>query len=239
MLSGELSDSSITMAPMFRITSRHVSMEAKAVDSGVNVKLFTSNPVFQYYFLRFCSVGAKHYITGPLNITAFTFDDSNRAFCSVKLNVHNIRPLAITDEEGNVIPTDATRIRLRDIESLPLTKFKYLVHKYVWENISNDKIVFGNTTEKGTHNLDSFAKALSTMHDALVNKKLIVGGFNPVSTTEKISRPETNAYGRPVPRTTQTVYSYNLEVKRTDWSDPAFTLQNLLNENLPFPVSTF
>lgn len=186
MLSGELSDSSITMAPMFRITSRHVSMEAKAVDSGVNVKLFTSNPVFQYYFLRFCSVGAKHYITGnfqsyqfqkfevtflllkgPLNITAFTFDDSNRAFCSVKLNVHNIRPLAITDEEGNVIPTDATRIRLRDIESLPLTKFKYLVHKYVWENISNDKIVFGNTTEKGTHNLDSFAKALSTMHDAL------------------------------------------------------------------------
>ncbi|KAI7864538.1 uncharacterized protein EV154DRAFT_534003 [Mucor mucedo] len=230
MLLGELSNSSITMAPMFRITSRHVSMEAKAVDSGVNVKLFTSNPVFQYYFLRFCSVGAKHYITGPLNITAFTFDDSNRAFCSVKLNVHNIRPLAITDEEGNIIPTDATRIRLRDIESLPLTKFKYLVHKY---------IVFGNTSEKGTHNLDSFAKALSTMHDALVNKKLIVGGFNPVSTTENISRAETNAYGRPVRRTTQTVYSYNLEVKRTDWSDPAFTLQNLPNENLPFPVSTF
>ncbi|KAG2191112.1 hypothetical protein INT47_002253 [Mucor saturninus] len=220
MLLGELTDSSITMAPMFRITARHVSMEAKAVDSGVNVKLFSSNPVFQYYFLIFCSVGAKHYITGPLNITAFTFDDSNRAFCSVKIYVHNIRPLAVTDEGGNVIPTDAKRIRLRDIESLPLMKFKYLVHKCVWENISNDKVVFGNTSEK-------------------VNKKLIVGGFNPVSTSEKISRPETNAYGRPVPRTTQTVYSYNLEVKRTDWSDPAFTLQNLLNENLPFPVSTF
>ncbi|KAI7863347.1 uncharacterized protein EV154DRAFT_572758 [Mucor mucedo] len=82
-------------------------MEAKAGDSGVNVKLFSSNPVFQYDLLRFCSVRAKDYITGPLSIIAFTFDDFNRAFCSVKLNVHNIRLLAISNEEGNTISTDA------------------------------------------------------------------------------------------------------------------------------------
>lgn len=73
----------------------------------------------------------------------------------------------------------------------------------------------------------------------LVEKKIVLQDYNPVSINETISRPTTNISGRPVPRIMRTVYSYNTNVKRVDWNDPCLSFEKLLDENLPIPPTFF
>lgn len=181
MLLGELTDCTITSAPTFRVTARNVMLEAKAIDSGMRVKLYVSNPVMIYYFIRYCDVGSRHHLTGkyskccyypnksntfyigPLNVTAYTFDDSTRAFSSIRLSVDSARPLPNLDDDGKIIGTTATKIRVRDLEkNHKFLKLKYILYKYVFENIYNEDMVMG----KGL-NVEAFATQLNTSYEKL------------------------------------------------------------------------
>lgn len=96
-------------------------------------------------------------------MSAYTFDDSTRAFASVRMSVNGIRPLPNVDEEGTVLPTLATKVRLRDFQrSQQFLKMKYIVYKYVWENIDNNTIVTGRGD-----NIDAFALEVSSMYEDL------------------------------------------------------------------------
>lgn len=64
MLVGELTDSIITARPIFRVNARNVMLESKAMDSGMRVKLYVSNPAVMYYFIRYCDIGTRHYFRG-------------------------------------------------------------------------------------------------------------------------------------------------------------------------------
>ncbi|KAI9364547.1 hypothetical protein BD770DRAFT_313774 [Pilaira anomala] len=165
MLLGELTDCIITAAPVFRVTARNVMLESKAIDSGMRVKLYVSNPVLMYYFIRYCDIGTRHHFTGPLNVSAYTFDDSTRAFTSVRLSVDAVRPLANLDEEGHVIGTTARRIRAREFDRTHrFLKMKFIVYKYVFEHINDEETVMNRGL-----NVETFALQLSDMYENLGN----------------------------------------------------------------------
>ncbi|KAI7895427.1 uncharacterized protein EV154DRAFT_495917 [Mucor mucedo] len=230
MLLGELTDCTITSAPTFRVTARNVMLEAKAIDSGMRVKLYVSNPAMIYYFIRYCDVGSRHHLTGPLNVTAYTFDHSTRAFSSIRLSVDSARPLPTLDDDGNIIGTTATKIRVRDLEkNHKFPKLKYILYKYVFENIYNEDMVMG----KGL-NVEAFATQLNTSYEKLVSEGLIMSNYNPVTVVESVTRPTTD------PTLTALTYSYNESVRRLeDWANPNLSLINLLNDHMPFSVEIF
>lgn len=64
MLLSELTDATITHAPMFRVTARNVVLESRAIDSGFKARLYVSHPALMYYFIRFGDVGTRHHLTG-------------------------------------------------------------------------------------------------------------------------------------------------------------------------------
>lgn len=99
-------------------------------------------------------------LIGPTNVSAFTFDDTNRAFVSIRLSVDGVRPLPMVDEEGNLIPTLATRVRVRDFpRDQGFLKMKFIIFKYVLENIDNQEKVAGRGD-----NIDKFAGQVSDMY---------------------------------------------------------------------------
>ncbi|KAG2192718.1 hypothetical protein INT47_012055 [Mucor saturninus] len=238
MFIGELTDAYVTAAPQFRVTARNVTLESKCADSGVKVKQFVSHPALMFYFIRYCDVNSKHYFTGSLNISAFTFDDSNRAFSNVRININNVKPLPMVDDEGNVLPIKAKRMKISDFPDKP-PKLTYAVYRYVWENINDPTIVVGKSDKTAERNVEAFAVSFHDMHEYLVERGIIPQNCNPISINEVISRPRTNATGRPVPRTMSTVYSYNTNVRKTIWDAPCLSLENLMNEKLPFSPNIF
>ncbi|KAI7868390.1 uncharacterized protein EV154DRAFT_531327 [Mucor mucedo] len=210
MFVGELTDAYVTAAPQFRVTARNVTLESKCADSGV-----------------------KHYFTVSLNISAFTFDDSNRAFSNVRLNINNVKPLPMVDEEGNILPIKVKEMKISDFSDKP-TKLTYAVYRYVWENTNDPTIVVGKSDKTAERNVEAFAVSFHDMHEHLVERGTIPQNCNPVSINGAISRLRTNATARPIPRTMSTVYSYSTNVRKTIWDAPCFSLENLMNEKLPF-----
>ncbi|KAG2191492.1 hypothetical protein INT47_013067 [Mucor saturninus] len=207
MLLGELTDCTITSAPTFRVTARNVMLEAKAIDSGMRVKLYVSNPVI------------------------------TRAFSSIRLSVDSARPLATLDDDRKIIGTTATKIRVRDLEkNHKFLKLKFILYKYVFENIYNEDMVMG----KG-FNVKAFATQLNTSYEKLVSEGLIMSNYNPVTVVESVTRPTTDLNtNRPVPCVIKSTYSYNENVRRLeDWTNPNLSLINLLNDRVPFSVEIF
>jgi len=182
MILGEVTDAIITSSPLFRINSRSVSLESKCIDSGSRVKLYTSHPALMYYFIRFADTGTRHSfagkkplsytsscmanqfsIVGSLNVSAYTFDDSTKAFANIRLSVTDVRPILQVDDDGLVITTQAKKIRSRDFpKTLNFLKMKFIVYKYVWENIHDSDIVFNRGL-----NVEAFALHLSDMYEDL------------------------------------------------------------------------
>ena len=64
MILGEFNDCIMVEQPTFRISSKKLLMEAKAIDAGQRVRLYISSPVLMYYFLRYCNVETRHHFTG-------------------------------------------------------------------------------------------------------------------------------------------------------------------------------
>ncbi|KAI7865114.1 uncharacterized protein EV154DRAFT_488785 [Mucor mucedo] len=135
--------------------------------------------VIKYYVL----------ILGSLNILAFTFDDSNRAFRNVLINVNNVKPLPMVDDEANFLLIKDKKIKISGFSDKP-AKLRYGVYRYVWENIKDLTIV-------------------------VVGMGIIPQNCIAVSTSEMISRTRKNASGTSVSGPMSTVYSYNTNVRNT------------------------
>lgn len=118
--------------------------------------------------LQICSWICKtnqFFITGSLNVSAYTFDDSTKAFANIRLSVTDVRPILQVDDDGLVITTEARRIRTRDFSrNMNFLKMKFIVYKYVWENIHNSDVVFNRGL-----NVEAFALQLSDMYEDLGN----------------------------------------------------------------------
>ncbi|KAG1459166.1 hypothetical protein G6F46_013083 [Rhizopus delemar] len=131
MIIGEVTDAVITASPLFRINARSVTLESKCIDSGSRLKLYTSHPALMYYFIRFTDNGTRHSFAGrSLNVSAYTFDDSTKAFANIRLSVTDIRPILQVDDDGLVITTETRRIRTRDFpRTMNFLKMKLIVYK--------------------------------------------------------------------------------------------------------------
>lgn len=102
-------------------------------------------------------------VVGSLNVSAYTFDDSTKAFANIRLSVTDVRPILQVDDDGLVITTQAKKIRSRDFpKTLNFLKMKFIVYKYVWENIHDSDIVFNRGL-----NVEAFALHLSDMYEDL------------------------------------------------------------------------
>lgn len=198
-------------------------------------------------------------IIGSLNVSAYTFDDSTKAFANIRLSITEARPILQVGDDGLVVATLARRIRSKDIpKAHQLLKVKFVVYKHVWEHIDDRNMVINRGL-----NLEAFALQLSDMYEELgklisscyikqhthifgngfffllstVSRQLIVANYNPVFAEERISRPQTDPNtNRPVPRVMRTVYSYNINCKRFEgsWGHPSLGYEILLNDGLAF-----
>lgn len=181
MLVGETTDAIISSAPIFRVNARTVVLESKCIDSGVRIKLFTSHPALMFYFIRFGAVGSRHHFVGKfdlyilkrwlikwkfigsLNVSAYTFDDSTRAFANIRLSVTDAKPIIQVDDDGEIIPTLAKRVRTKEFQRThQFLKMKFVVYKHVWENIQDQNVVINRGL-----NSEAFALQLSDMYEDL------------------------------------------------------------------------
>ena len=79
------------------------------------------------------------------------------------MSVDGVRPILQVSEDGQVIPTQAQRIRTRKFpRTQRFYKLKFMVYKYVWENIEEDFVYMSNGSS-----VDTFATEVSRMYDDL------------------------------------------------------------------------
>ncbi|GAN02570.1 hypothetical protein MAM1_0024d02014 [Mucor ambiguus] len=150
MLTGELTNSQpLTEDLEFRIIGKSLSLQAKAMDSGLRPNLFVANYALMYYFIRF-------------------FKKKDEA--SLRWPFPNV------DEDNNLIPSEAIRMVADNYDNKEAPKLKYMIYRYVWENLDNEEMVDPEKVVK-----ESFARYLSDMHDDLCDANLIIGGemLNP------------------------------------------------------------
>ncbi|KAI9325988.1 transcriptional activator of glycolytic enzymes-domain-containing protein [Pilaira anomala] len=111
----------------------------------------------------------RNSLEGALNVSAYTFDDSTRAFASVRVGVQAIQPIREVDFMGNIMGFGAedgcTPI---NEETASLTreylKLKFIIFKYVWEN---DRLIRKN------ENLgEPFSDYLESLYEDLVKANL-------------------------------------------------------------------
>lgn len=100
-----------------------------------------------------------------MSVSAYSFDDSTKAFTNVRMNINEVRPLINIDDEGEVIPSNAVRMKEKDYSEIDnqFLKLNYSIYKWVFENIDNPKIV-SNAKDL---NIESFALQLHDMHEDL------------------------------------------------------------------------
>ncbi|KAI9262950.1 hypothetical protein EDC94DRAFT_607891 [Helicostylum pulchrum] len=79
-------------------------MEVKGTDTSLRINFMVSNNNYamMYYLLRFFRLRSTHRITGSLNVPAYTFDDSTRAFASVRVGISSIEPIREANFQGNM-----------------------------------------------------------------------------------------------------------------------------------------
>ncbi|KAG1450740.1 hypothetical protein G6F46_009366 [Rhizopus delemar] len=223
MIIGEVTDAVISASPLFRINARSVTLESKCIDSGSRVKLYISHPALMYYFIRFTDNGTRHSFAGSLNVSAYTFDDSTKAFANIRLSVTDVRPIFQVDDDGLVITTETRRIRTRDFpRTINFLKMKFIVYKDL--------------------NVEAFDLQLSDMYEGLGNLILIEPDLNPVFVEERITRPQNEPNtNRPVPQVMKTIYSYNTAVNRSEglWNHASLRYDALINDISPFDSSIF
>jgi hypothetical protein len=85
------------------------------------------------------------------------------------MTVDEVRPLSLLSEEGYIIPMTARALRIRQIDpnmDKPFKKLKYIIMKYVFENITNEEMVPSKFL-----NVEVFALALFDLHDELSKLK--------------------------------------------------------------------
>ncbi|KAI9330708.1 hypothetical protein BD770DRAFT_453394 [Pilaira anomala] len=124
----------ITGNVIITVNARSIRAEVRASDSGVNLKIYAVGLRLIYYLVRFGLSGSVHNITGQLGISAYTFDDSNRAFASVRVGLRRIRPIFRQEDDGSVRRTAARMVEEDVGTSNEPLKLKFILYKYVFEN---------------------------------------------------------------------------------------------------------
>lgn len=84
---------------------------------------------------------------------------------SVRMTVDEVRPLPQINEEGEIIPTTARAMKISQVDpnlNKPFKKLKYVLMKYVFENINNEDMVPPRFL-----NVEPFALALFDLHEEL------------------------------------------------------------------------
>ena len=77
------------------------------------------------------------------------------------MSVDGVKLILQVSEDGQVIPTQAQRIRTREFPwTQRFYKPKFIVYKYVWETIDEDCVYMSNGGS-----VDTFATEFSRMYD--------------------------------------------------------------------------
>lgn len=183
----------VVQEPIIRVTSgQSITLEAKGTDTSLRMNFMVSNNNFamMYYFVRFfklrsshCAIGKSSKFQqlflifinlflqlGALHVSAYTFDDANRAFASIRVGVQSVAPIREIDFHGNTtcfgiadgcIPVDE--------ENTPpnreYAKLKFIIFKHVWENWSNEALV-----RKRENLREAFTDYLEGLYDDLSNQ---------------------------------------------------------------------
>ncbi|OBZ80164.1 hypothetical protein A0J61_11787 [Choanephora cucurbitarum] len=129
----------VVQEPIIRVTSgQPITLEAKGTDTSLRMNFMVSNNNFalMYYFIRFFKLRSSHHVVGALHVSAYTFDDANRAFASIRVGVQSVAPIREIDFRGNTtgfgiadgcVPVDE--------ENAPpnreYAKLKFIIFKYV------------------------------------------------------------------------------------------------------------
>ncbi|KAI8326711.1 hypothetical protein EDC96DRAFT_534558 [Choanephora cucurbitarum] len=218
----------VVQEPMIRVTSaQSLTLEAKGTDTSLRLAFMVTNGNYplMYYFLR------------TLNVSAYTFDDSVRAFASIRVGVQAIAPIREVDFQGNIsgFGPDQGCIPITE-ENAPLNreyvKLKFIIFKYVWENWNNETLVRKRESLK-----ESFTDYLEGLYDDLVELDKAVPNANPVFVEQRRVRDARGA--RANRRGTVQVRVYNPSVAPTDLSSASLSLPVLLDDNTPFDDSVF
>ena len=133
---------------------------------SVYLDQFTTSLVRKHVFIYINQVqinkSCKHDILGQLGISAYTFDDSNRAFASVRVGLRRIRPIFRQEDDGTIRKTEATMVEEDVGTSNEPLKLKFILYKYVFENWEDETKVNPRRVFK-----ENFARQLQNMFDAL------------------------------------------------------------------------
>lgn len=197
-------------------------------------------------------------IIGLASSSAFTFNNTTRAFCSTRINMNAIRPIAMVDDNNRVIATNARKMKAKDFDNRKHKKLQYLLFKYVWEHIDNKNVV-----EQRNLNKEAFVYALINLHDELCKKikRITILVFKldtfslgdngtltgaeklcPVQVVEQIplsKRHRGSSSHRPQVHFVRDIeYSWNKKVPTVDWENDSLKFERIVNENIPFDAST-
>lgn len=181
MLSVNSDALTITGPVILTVNSRSIRAEVRASDSGVNLKIFAVSLRHIYYLVRFCLLGTKHNVTGmkkkkkfyiteglmifilgQLGVSAYTFDDSNRAYASVRVGLRRIRPIFEQNEDGSITKTDAMAVDEDSGNPVVPLKLKFILYKYVFENWEDENKVSARRVQK-----EAFGRQLAAMFTTL------------------------------------------------------------------------
>ncbi|CEP07096.1 hypothetical protein [Parasitella parasitica] len=191
-----------------------------------------------YYMLNYFNEETRHKVTGLASSSAFTFDNSTRAFCSTRINMDAIRPIAMVDENNRVIVTNAKKIKAKDFDNRKHKKLQYLMFKFVWEHIDNENIV-----DQRNLNKEAFVFGLINLHEELCDLGILPDAemLCPVQVVEQIPIPKRSRNTRFRPQVNlarEIEYSWNPRSPKVNWGLDALRFEKIINDNIPFDAST-
>ncbi|KAI8321178.1 hypothetical protein EDC96DRAFT_539571 [Choanephora cucurbitarum] len=209
----------VVQEPMIRVTSaQSLTLEAKGTDTSLRLAFMVINGNYplMYNFLRYFKLRKAHKVSGTLNVSAYTFDGSVRAFASIRVGVQAIAPIGEVNFQKNIssFGPDQGCIPITE-KNAPLNgeyvKLKFIIFMYVWENWNNETLVRKRESPK-----ESFTDHLEGFYDDLDARS-----------------------ARANRRGTVQVRVYNPSVAPTDLSSASLSLRVLLDDNIPFDDSVF
>lgn len=99
---------------------------------------------------------------GQLGVSVYCFDDSNRAYASIRVGLRKIRPIFEQTEDGQLRQTGATTIEEDIGMGVTPLKLKFILYKYVFENWEDSTKVAPRKVQK-----EVFGRQLQAIFDSL------------------------------------------------------------------------
>ncbi|KAF1796833.1 hypothetical protein FB192DRAFT_1292283 [Mucor lusitanicus] len=148
------------------VSDQSVTLQSKGTDSSLRLtfQITSANYPLIFYFLKFFRGGTSHRVEESLNVSAYTFDDSNKAFASVRVGGSSVSPIREIDHNNNLIGVDfgACVMPVNDLaftSSREHKKCRFVIMKYVWDHWADERPVEGkkdSLRESASDNLEDF-----------------------------------------------------------------------------------